>query len=439
MSAALTANAMLAQEARGLLTRLALLQPFALQMPMVAAAAVSPAAQAAVETHLITGRRKLRAMVKAYLAWLGSEEGRSASAAEGQRRLTLLRLRFNSITSQFDIFADVLSQRAEHRSGVWVSGLDVVAAEALKIPGPSYEVPPVICYLDRGHGAAIRRARTRLPGGEQNPVAIIRVPRERMVGAGIASSLFHEVGHQGASLLGLVDSLRPVLQRRQRLETARLAAWRLWERWISEIVADFWSVARVGITSTVGLLAVVSLPRVFVFRAEPDDPHPMPWIRVKLSCALGDALYPHPQWARLARLWESFYPVDSLADPTRTLLADVEATMPEFVGLVMNHRPERLGGRSLGEVFRFEPIRPDRLRDQYGQWQLSGRAMKHMIDAPPSLVFAVVGQARSEGRITPEEEAKTLEQLLSYWAVRETLQMLSHVTRRPRLEATAAA
>ncbi len=59
---------------------------------------------------------------------------------------------------------------------------------------------------------AIRRARTRLPGGGDNPVAIIRLPRERMVGSGIASSLIHEVGHQGAALLDLVNSLRPLLQ-----------------------------------------------------------------------------------------------------------------------------------------------------------------------------------------------------------------------------------
>ena len=38
---------------------------------------------------------------------------------------------------------------------------------------------------------------------------MIRIPRERMIGYGIASSLVHEVGHQGAALLGLVESLRP--------------------------------------------------------------------------------------------------------------------------------------------------------------------------------------------------------------------------------------
>ena len=169
------------------------------------------------------------------------------------------------------------------------------------LPGGYYEVPPVICYLDRGIGAAIRRARTRLPGGGANPVAIIRIPRERMVGNGIASSLIHEVGHQAAALLDLVNSLRPVLQGLQRGRASERQAWQLWERWISEIVADFWSVARLGVSSTMGLKGVVSLPRPFVFRLNVDDPHPVPWIRVKLSCAMGDALYPHPQWARSRR------------------------------------------------------------------------------------------------------------------------------------------
>ena len=114
-----------------------------------------------------------------------------------------------------------------------------------------------------------------------------------MVGSGIASSLFHEVGHQGAALLSL-ESLRPVLRGLRKGSPSDAAAWDLWERWISEIVADFWSVARVGVASTMGLMGVVSLPRAFVFRINPDDPHPAPWIRVKLSAAIGKALYPQP-------------------------------------------------------------------------------------------------------------------------------------------------
>ena len=51
-----------------------------------------------------------------------------------------------------------------------------------------------------------------------------------------------------------------------------------------------------------GLISVVSLPRPFVFRVSPDDPHPPPHIRVKLSAALGGAFYPQPAWRRLVEV-----------------------------------------------------------------------------------------------------------------------------------------
>ena len=320
------AKSMLLHETRALLARLALVKPFALQEPMLPAAALLPAAEVAIDRFLLAGRRELRLMIGHYLTWLRAA-GDEVSAEEAQRRFAVLRLKFNTVLTQFDTFADVITQRSENESGVWLSGLDVVAAEALALPG-YYDPPPVICYLDRDIGAAIRRARTRMPGGGENPVAIIRVPRERMVGTSIASSLVHEVGHQAAALLDLVNSLRSVLWRLQRGAGAARRAWQLWERWISEIVADFWSVARVGIASTLGLIGVVSLPRAFVFRLNVDDPHPMPWIRVKLSAAIGEALYPHPQWQRLSATWESFYPPEGVAPDTQALLQELQASCP---------------------------------------------------------------------------------------------------------------
>jgi hypothetical protein len=247
MTASSYAHWMLEQEARALLMRLARIKPFILNEPMLLAASLLPTAQIAIERFLAEGRRELKQRVQTFLSWLRSE-GRSTSPEEAQRRFTFLRLRFNVVLTQLDLFNDVITQRSESENGVWLSGLDVVSADALALPG-YFAAPPVICYLDRGVGAAIRRARTRLPGGGDNPVAIIRVPRERMVGSGIASSLIHEVGHQGAALLELVPSLRLVLQARQR-ESDQPLVWQLWERWISEIVADLWSVARVGIAST---------------------------------------------------------------------------------------------------------------------------------------------------------------------------------------------
>ena len=325
------------------------------------------------------------------------------------------------------MFNDVLTQRSEDETGVWLSGLDVVSADALALPGGYYETPPVICYLDRGVGAAIRRARTRMPGGGDNPVAIIRVPRERMVGSGIASSLVHEVGHQAAALLHLVDSLRPVLQGLQR--GAERLAWQLWERWIAEIVADFWSVARVGVASTLGLMGVVSLPRAFVFRGDLEDPHPIPWIRVMLSSAIGQALYPHPQWQRLAQLWASYYPLDGLGQEQRQLLTTLQVSIPGFVALLVHHRPPALHGRSLLEVLDVRQRQPARLAGLYQAW---GAAPWQMYRASPCLVFAVLGQARADGKLSPEMESILLMKLLTYWALRVTLDTSEICADRPR-------
>ncbi len=201
------------REARALLARLSRLKPFALHETMVPAAMPSLPAQRAFEEYLAGGRRELRARIAAFRTWLAGP-GRHATPEQLQRRFVFLRLRFNVVLSDFDVFGDVLTQRSEHETGPWLAGLDVAAADSLSIAGQPFETPPMMCYLDRGHGAAIRRARTRLPGGGTNPVAIIRVPRERMVGAGIASSLVHEVGHQAAALLDLNASIRRALQPR---------------------------------------------------------------------------------------------------------------------------------------------------------------------------------------------------------------------------------
>jgi hypothetical protein len=429
------AHDILVQEARALLTRLERLTSFAVRIPMVPAAAVSNEAQDGIERFLDAGKRRLKADVGNYLHWL-SGTGRGAEPAEMQRRFTLVRLGFNVILEQFEIFSTALTQRAEHGTGVWLAGLDAVALDALTLEGDYYDVPPVICYLDRGIGAAIRRARTRLPGGGPNPVAIIRVPRERMVGDGIGASLIHEVGHQGAALLDLLPSLRESLRRATPKTGAQRGVWRVWERWISEIVADLWSIAHLGVGATLGLMSVVSLPRYFVFRTTAEDPHPTPWLRVKLSCAMGQALYPSAQWRHLARVWEAFYPVDGLSAAGRAELAAIEATMPRFLSIMLGQSTRSMRGRVLGEVLPVAKRQIKTLREHYRNWQ----AEPALVDrAAPSLVFAVFGQARADGTISPEEESKRLATLLTEWALRTALETSANCAVPARRLAAAVA
>ncbi|MES1241877.1 MAG: hypothetical protein ABUT39_09685, partial [Acidobacteriota bacterium] len=195
-------------------------------------------------------------------------------------------------------------------------------------------------------------------------------------------------------------------------------AWQLWDRWISEIVADFWAMAKVGIAATQGLMAVVSLPRAFVFRIQVEDPHPFPWVRVKLSAATGAALYPHPQWAEFDRLWESFYPRAGLDAERLRVIRGLEETMPDFIRLLIDHRPKSLRGQRLVEVFPVPERQPARLRALFEAWKTDPKAMRN---SAPTLVFAVLGQAKQDRRLSPRAESETVADLLNRWALRRAL------------------
>ncbi len=405
----------LVSEANALRVRLGMVKPFEQTMPTVPAANISKEALNAIHHLLKGGVGDMNQKIQLFLRWMR----RPRRADKAQRQFALLKLKFNALLDQLDIFADVLTQRGEHETGVWIGGLDVVAENALKIRGGSFDPPPLISYLDRGHGAAIRRARTRLPGGKQNPVAVIRVPRERMVSSGIASSLIHEVGHQGSALLGLIPSIRPILlQKEQRAEAQNKIVWQLFHRWISEILSDFWAVAHLGVSATTGLIGVVTLPRYFVFRMNLDDPHPFPWIRVKISCGFGRVLYPDPQWDRIEHLWDSLYPVSQTKVRDQHLIKRIEALIPAFVQLVLKHRPQKLNGRALYQAFPVEQRQPGKLRRQFQIWDQQPGLMRK---AGPTLVFATIGQARADEKISPAWENQLLTDMLTYWATRKSI------------------
>lgn len=421
---------MLEQDARALISRLDRIQPFALHETMVAAAGPSPAAMVGIERYLLEGRRELRRRTLAYIAWIRGV-GKAAPPDEMQRRFVLVRMRFNDVLSQFDLFNDAVTQRSENEIGVYLSGLDVAAADALRHHGRHFVAPPVLCYLDRGPGAAIRRARTRLPGGGENPVALIRVPRERMVGHGLASSLVHEVGHQVAALIDLVPSLRPALAKEHQKRTGRdKEAWKLFERWISEIVADFWSISRVGLGSTLGLMSVVSLPQFFVFRLNYDDPHPTPWVRVIISASMGAGLYDHPQWPEMADVWRQMYPLKQAPAKTRGVVEALQANTPGFVQFLLAHRPKALRGKSLREFGHLRDRTPAQLDALIARW---GNDPSNLRNTPPCLALGMIGQARARGRLTPEREAEVVRQLLNYWALKSTLDTSASVVAGQRV------
>jgi len=409
---------MIEYEAHSLLERLNEVRPFALTLPMVAAAAPSVAAQAAIEKFLADGCSQLRRLASRFLHWLHSPAGAGAAPDLIQRRYAIVRMRFLDMLTQFDVFADALAERSQHNYGEWLGGLDVLAADALSLPCRPYFNPPVICHLDREPGAAIRRVRARMPGGGRTPVAIIRMPRERMVGSAIASSLVHEVGHQGAALLELVEQLQRTLEQVAAARPAQRQCWLCLRTWLSEIIADFWSVARVGITSTQGLMSVVSLPAAFVTRFSVDDPHPPPWIRVKISAAIGNALYPEQQWRQLADTWEALYPLQQAAPQDAAAFRELERVIPEFAALLAGFRPAGLGGLALAQAFPLAACAPARLRSL---WQEQRRNKGTLALLTPTEACAAIGQAKFDGWISATDEVTLLRRLLRFWALHSTI------------------
>jgi hypothetical protein len=62
---------------------------------------------------------------------------------------------------------------------------------------------------------------------------------------------------------------------------------------------------------------------------------------------------------------------------------------------------------------------PVALRRRFEEWARRPRAA---LAAPPTLVFAVLGQARVAGWATPEQESRALGALIEHWALTSTLE-----------------
>lgn len=404
----LTARDYLLNEAYALLGRLEQTELFSVSMPMVIAAGISNAALSAITTHWVSRKALLGKQINQFIQLLRQSNSGNLSDEELQRHFTRIKLRFNSLLDQFDIFADVINQRSEHKTGVWIAGLDILAADALQLNNSPFRAPPLMCFVERGHGAAIRKARTRLPGGDTNPVAIIQVPRERLVGSGIAASIVHEVGHQGAALLDLMPSIQHEMNQ-MPVSAQNQKGWDLLRRWLSEILADFWAMAHLGAGATLGLMSVVGLPTYFMFRYKDDDPHPFPWIRVMISLAFGEKIYPDPQWKQLRQLWLRLYPLKERDEATKEIIRQIIEVLPVFTQLIINHKNTATKQQTLISLFPISQRQPNILRKLY---PVSPSEQK----MPPTLVFAVIGQARADKRIDNQQESQFLSQTLTHWA-----------------------
>ena len=140
-------------------------------------------------------------------------------------------------------------------------------------------------------------------------------------------------------------------------------------------------------------------------------------VRVKLSCAIGDALYPHPQWDRIARMWEACYPLQGLKPSTERTFHALANTIPAMAHVLCAHRPPSLRGRELGAVLASPDRHPMQLTAIWRRWQ-----------SAPALTFARRRRSCSPCSVAhgwpasgPRAGESPAQDLLTHWALRSTL------------------
>ena len=82
--------------------------------------------------------------------------------------------------------------------------------------------------------------------------------------------------------------------------------------------------------------------------------NPVPWLSYILAI-----------W----QTWKQLYPTDELPAVRRTELEQVEASIPDFVHLLLTHRSPALHGQRLGDLWPAQERGPARLLRLYESWR----------------------------------------------------------------------
>jgi hypothetical protein len=407
----------MALETGALERRLAEVPSFASTIPMVGAAAPSHSAVCLADRAVERSRRLLRTDLRGLRRSLSSPRDASRTRLRReQRRYLAVRTQFSRLLSTIDVYADCLSQRAEHRIGVLLRGLDILAEDGVRADVPGYRPPPLVCYLDDtipGGGGAIRRAFTTLPGGETNAVGLIKIPRERLLGIGLAS-LLHEVGHQGVASLKLLPPYRTAIAQEALRGTIPPEAASWWSMKLSEVLPDLWAVAKLGITATLGLFGVLARTPRLTYFDNPTDPHPGGWLRALTSIAWGEEIMPHPLWGSLRALWLTLYPREEAPLAARLQSNLLLPTIKPIVRLLARLQPSALSNSTLSMVLGADRVRPQRLLPMLAGLTAGGGRF----GGPPCEGLATVGLARHLGLLAASQEHVVLQGLATAWARR---------------------
>jgi hypothetical protein len=275
------------------------------------------------------------------------------------RAVQQFRRRYSQVEVTLEFFGDAVNSRTSPHLRAALKTLDQLAAASMApVLAHSGHAPvPVLVYVDKGMGASILRAGIRLwAPGSVNPVAAIKIVRHNLYRP---TSLFHESGHQVASLTGWTPSLGAAVVRSLAGDPELQS---MWGPWSSEIAADVFAFLHTGFASVTALYDVVGDART-ILRWPAGDPHPIGLLRTLLGCALCRLAFGPGPWDALEQAVVVSHPIDR-ADPTvRALIIRSLARLDGIAGACLTSPVPGLHGRPMTSVLDPARVSPSALAE----------------------------------------------------------------------------
>ena len=264
----------------------------------------------------------------------------------------------------FEYYVDLLHTRSEQRDmGMLLRGCDQLAYASLYqgLRPLGHEVPPVICYQDRGEGASILKAGIYLWDSHANPAAVIKVVRSAIPLPRL-TSILHECGHQVAHITNWNQELGELLYNTIMTTGGPRYLGHLWESWSSEIAADFYSLHQSNIASILGLYEVVAGSARRIARIIPGDPHPPGIIRLMLGISALKIVYGRGPWDDFDRVLRILYPISDSRGEASKVISDSIPLLPSICNAISKTKMKAFSGRSLDMLLPWNFSSPARLR-----------------------------------------------------------------------------
>jgi len=275
-----------------------------------------------------------------------------------KRGLTHLREKYLRAEETIHFYTVAINSRTTPNIAALLRACDIICVKSMQeiLQPLGKGTPAVLTYIDKGIGASILKAGLRLWDGNISPFAVIKVTQHNLFRP---TSIIHETGHQVAHILNWNDELAFVLNNKLKPHAEVVGA--AFSSWASEIAADAFAFVHTGYAAVASLHDVVSGIPAAVFGFQPQDPHPIAYVRVLLNIEMCRQFYGAGPWDDLELSFKNDYDINLIEFPSVNLIRLCTQAIPEAVKLILKTSYRAFNGQSLSRMVPPERVSPREL------------------------------------------------------------------------------